>query len=206
MKKVLLRMYKNSPFKVDRLKFYTIKCGTIKPSVFQKLNLWFFNIGFHCVLVYRFGKAARHIYDKNKIIGFIPIIIHLFLRNFVKIIHHVDIHMASEIGPGFFIMHYYSIIIGPVKIGNNFTIHHNVTIGERIANLDHGVPEIGDNVWIGPNSVISGAIKIGNGSTISAGCVISKDIPNHCLVAGNPGRIINNNYDNSAILTFNFAG
>ncbi len=191
-----------SLFKIDKMKYYTIKYGTLKPSIKQLLRLWLNNFGFHCVIVYRFGRATRKLYNKNKLIGIIPVIIHFFLNTMIKLIHHVDIHKDADIGPGFYIVHHYTIIIGDGKIGANFTIHHNLTIGERVANLDHSVAEIGDNVWIGPNVVISGGIKIGSNSTISAGSIISKDIPERCLVGGNPGRVIMNDYDNSPIMGF----
>mgnify|MGYP003810203149 CR=1 FL=1 len=99
-------------------------------------------------------------------------------------------------------MHCSNIYIGPVKIGSNCTIHHNITIGQKVARRDNSVPEIGDHVWIGTGAIITGAIKIGNYATLSAGCVLSKDVPEKCLVAGNPARVIDNNYDNSTFLSF----
>ena len=43
------------------------------------------------------------------------------------------------------------------------------------------------------NSVVFGNIKIGNNVTIGAGSVVTKDIPDNCVVAGNPARIIKRN-------------
>ncbi|WP_394751197.1 sugar O-acetyltransferase [Spongiimicrobium salis] len=45
---------------------------------------------------------------------------------------------------------------------------------------------IGDNVWIGGNTVICPGITIGNNVTIGAGSVVTKDIPDHVLAFGNP--------------------
>lgn len=64
------------------------------------------------------------------------------------------------------------------------------------------MPQIGDNVWIGPGAVITGAITVGDGATISAGTVLSKDVPAACLVAGNPGRVVARDYDNSGMINF----
>jgi serine O-acetyltransferase len=50
--------------------------------------------------------------------------------------------------------------------------------------------EIGDNVYIGPNSNIVGAIHIGSNSVIGAGAVIVKDIENYAVVVGTPGKVI----------------
>lgn len=49
---------------------------------------------------------------------------------------------------------------------------------------------IGDNVWIGGNSVVLPGITIGNNVTIGAGSVVTKDIPDNMLAFGNPCKII----------------
>jgi acetyltransferase-like isoleucine patch superfamily enzyme len=48
---------------------------------------------------------------------------------------------------------------------------------------------IGDGTWIGENSCIIG-VTIGKGCVIGANSVVLKDIPDFCVVAGNPARII----------------
>ena len=49
---------------------------------------------------------------------------------------------------------------------------------------------IGDNVWIGGNTVVLPGITIGNNVTIGAGSVVTKDIPDNMLAFGNPCKII----------------
>jgi len=49
---------------------------------------------------------------------------------------------------------------------------------------------IGDNVWIGANSIILPGVKIGNGSIIAAGSVVFKDIPAMVIAGGNPASIL----------------
>ncbi|MDR2918271.1 MAG: sugar O-acetyltransferase [Tannerella sp.] len=51
---------------------------------------------------------------------------------------------------------------------------------------------IGDNVWIGGNSVILPGVSIGNNVTIGAGSVVTKSIPDNSLAVGNPCRVIRN--------------
>lgn len=48
---------------------------------------------------------------------------------------------------------------------------------------------IGDNVWIGGNSVIFPGVTIGNNVTVGAGSVVTKDIPDNVLAYGNPCEI-----------------
>jgi maltose O-acetyltransferase len=49
---------------------------------------------------------------------------------------------------------------------------------------------IGDNVWIGGNTIVLPGITIGNNVTIGAGSVVTKDIPDNLLAFGNPCKII----------------
>lgn len=73
------------------------------------------------------------------------------------------------------------------KIGKNCIIYHQVTIG---AKEDKYAPIIGDNVTIYPHAIIIGGIKIGNNAVIGAGAVVTKDVLENAVVAGNPAKII----------------
>lgn len=49
---------------------------------------------------------------------------------------------------------------------------------------------IGDDVWIGARVIILPGVTVGSGSILGAGAVISRDVPAHAIVVGNPGRIV----------------
>lgn len=49
---------------------------------------------------------------------------------------------------------------------------------------------IGNDVWVGANSVILKGRRIGDGAIIGAGAVVTKDVPSYAIVAGNPAKII----------------
>ncbi len=49
---------------------------------------------------------------------------------------------------------------------------------------------IGDNVWIGANATILKGVHIGSGSIIGTGAVVTKDVPERTIVAGNPAVIV----------------
>ena len=55
---------------------------------------------------------------------------------------------------------------------------------------ESGMTIIGDNVFIGMNSIILMGAKIGNNVIIGAGSVVSGNIPDNVVVAGNPAKII----------------
>lgn len=50
--------------------------------------------------------------------------------------------------------------------------------------------EIGNDVWIGLGATILNGVTIGNGVTVAAGSVVTKDVPDYCVVAGIPAKIV----------------
>lgn len=49
---------------------------------------------------------------------------------------------------------------------------------------------IGDNVWIGANSILVSGVKINDGAIVAAGSVVTKEVPANAIVAGSPAKII----------------
>lgn len=111
-------------------------------------------------------------------------------RLFLKPVMTVEI-TGGEIGEGFRVDHNYCVI-RPHTAGKNLTVRNGVTIGKGKALDESGLiqPVLGDNVDIYANAVIFGGIKIGNNVKIGAGTVVNKDVPDNCIVVGNPMRII----------------
>lgn len=107
-----------------------------------------------------------------------------------------------------------------ISIGDNFyanfdcimldvckiIIGHNVLLGPRVciyaaehpvdpqvrnSGLELGKPvTIGDNVWIGGNTVLNPGISIGNNVVIGSGSVLTRDIPHDTVAAGVPCKVI----------------
>lgn len=107
-----------------------------------------------------------------------------------------------------------------IRVGRNFTANFNVTIldiapvtigddvmigpGTCIITVNHplsprgrrnhlGVAKpvtIGNDVWIGANCTILPGVTIGNNVVVAAGAVVTKDIPDNCVVAGVPAKKI----------------
>jgi serine O-acetyltransferase len=103
----------------------------------------------------------------------------------------IAISPSTEIGSGFYIGHYGSIVVNPQsRIGKNCNISHDVTIGQANRGRNKGSPTIGDNVYIGPGARIVGAVKVGNNVAIGANCVVTKDVPDNAVVVGIPGKVI----------------
>lgn len=49
---------------------------------------------------------------------------------------------------------------------------------------------IGNDVWVGMNSMILGGVSIGNGAVVAAGSIVTKNVPDRVLVGGCPARFI----------------
>lgn len=91
--------------------------------------------------------------------------------------HNVEIHMGAVIGPGFRIGHHIGIIITKyLRVGCNFTVMQNVTIG--IKDDEESEIVIGDNVHIGAHTcIISNNLNIGSNVRIGAQTFLNKDLP-----------------------------
>jgi serine acetyltransferase len=50
--------------------------------------------------------------------------------------------------------------------------------------------EIAAGAWLGIGSVVVGNVRVGEGSVVGAGAVVTTDVPDHCVVVGNPARIV----------------
>jgi len=58
---------------------------------------------------------------------------------------------------------------------------------------------IGNDVWIGFESIIMPGIKIGHGAVIATKSVVTKDVPDFAIVGGNPAKVIRKRFDDEII-------
>lgn len=83
-----------------------------------------------------------------------------------------------------------------ITLGNNVRCGANTVITDSDWHLDDsrvGKPKpvyIGDNVWLGLNTVVLKGVTIGKNSVIGANSVVTSDIPENVIAAGNPCKII----------------
>ncbi|MHB1847078.1 MAG: serine O-acetyltransferase [Deltaproteobacteria bacterium] len=184
-------------FRADRKKYYRIAFGTDRPLLRQRARLWLTNQGFQCVAVYRLGTLARRLKGRRRGAWLICGAAFRALDTLMGLLHHVAVE--AEIGPGFYIGHPSTIYIGKSRIGSNFSVTHNVTIGVGHSEGAKGHPAIGSDVWVGTGSTLFGAIEVGDGTTVASGTVLSQSVPPRSFVGGNPGRVIRCGYDNRAL-------
>lgn len=165
---------------------------TIQKDFYRESGKWLstFQILKKCLnpnlhFIYLFRKCQKH---KNSIFS---IFWRMLLRR-AQIKYGIQIYPETQIGEGLYLGHWGMLVINPkVRIGKNCNIAQGVSIAQSNRGKTKGAPTIGDEVWIGPNSVIVGNITIGNNVLIAPNSLVSEDIPDNSLVTGNPCRIFN---------------
>lgn len=73
-----------------------------------------------------------------------------------------------------------------------YLLAHDASTKRLINYTKVGSINIEDDVFIGARALIMPGITIGRGSIIAAGSVVTKSVPNGCIVAGNPAKVIGN--------------
>ncbi len=104
----------------------------------------------------------------------------------------------SDLGKRTFISVASKVVIGrKVLIAPNvhITDHNHQYQNPNIPVINQGITaplpvEIGDGTWIGINAVILPGIKIGKNCVIGANSVVTNSVPNFCVAAGNPAKVI----------------
>ena len=89
---------------------------------------------------------------------------------------------------------------GDIKVGDFCTIsagvhiysHDNVkqTLSSGKIAIERSPVSIGNNVYIGPNAIITKGISIGNCCVIGAGAFVNKNVPENSIVTGQPGKVV----------------
>lgn len=112
-------------------------------------------------------------------------------------IHEITIGSFCSIAKNVQIFEYNHFINKP----STYYVNQNL-LGTSVINdvTSSGPIDIGNDVWIGTNSIILSGVKIGDGAIIAAGSVVTKDVPDFAIVAGNPSRIIKYRFEKTTIL------
>lgn len=155
-------------------------------SIFTKIEVVLYP-GLYAIAIHRYISHPLH-YIR---IPFIPRLISQIMRFFTGI----EIHPGAKIGRGFFIDHGMGVVIGgTAEIGKNCTIFHGVTLGGTGKHTGKRHPTIGDNVFIGAQSILLGPINVGSNVKIGAdSTIINKDVPSNCTVVGTPAKVVRMN-------------
>lgn len=88
----------------------------------------------------------------------------------------------------------------PITIGDRamlgpgvhiYTACHPLDSAERSSGVEYGKPvTIGSDVWLGGRAVVNPGVTIGNRVVVASGAVVASDVPDDCVAAGVPARIV----------------
>lgn len=106
-----------------------------------------------------------------------------------------------EAGNNFYINHNCVMLdCAKIKFGDNvliapncgfYTAGHPLDVEKRNKWIEYAYPiYVGNNVWIGANTIVLPNVKIGDNVVIGAGSVVTKNIPSNTLAYGSPCRVI----------------
>ena len=172
--------------------------------------------------VFEEQKKCRQILQKLNFIdhsdfaGISEIVKELFGKSegaFVNPPFYCDYGSHIEVGKNFFANYNCTLLdVAKIKIGDNcqmapnvaiYTAGHPIHPVSRNSAYEYGKEvTIGDNVWLGGNTVVCPGVHIGSNVVIGAGSVVTKDIPDWSIAAGNPCKVIRSITENDKRLLF----
>jgi acetyltransferase-like isoleucine patch superfamily enzyme len=110
---------------------------------------------------------------------------------------HTNFGRYIRIGKNVFINHACSFLdMGGITIGDNVLIGPKVNLVSENHPIDPSLRKsligkpivIKNNAWIGASATILPGITIGENSIVAAGAIVTKDVPDNTIVAGNPAK------------------
>ncbi len=120
---------------------------------------------------------------------------HITVKHNADISPHIRIGDHSELGTRCMVHSNvtlgHDVLMGPdVKIFSRNHVYRSTDIPIRNQGKQQETTSIGNDVWIGANVIILPGVRIGDHVVIGAGAVVTKDIPDYAIVAGNPAGIV----------------
>jgi serine O-acetyltransferase len=145
--------------------------------------------GFRAVAVHRFGVWRRGLHPRLLRAPFS--VIYNSLYRYVRNHYGIELPPTTQVGRRLEIGHQGGIVIHPrATIGNDCIIRQNVTLGAAsVETVQHG-PTLMDRVEVGCGAVIMGNIVIGNDVRIGPNSVVTMNIPAGSTLVGSPPRIV----------------
>ena len=122
----------------------------------------------------------------------------LRIGNGVTVGRHCLIEVAGDIGDDVLMAANVGIIgrrdhridqLGTPVSRSEWVGHRAVTAADQVW--------IGRDVWIGYGAVIVSGVRIGDGAVVAAGSVVSRDVPDFAIVAGNPASVVGERFAES---------
>jgi putative colanic acid biosynthesis acetyltransferase WcaB len=135
---------------------------------------------------FRITQWAMGPTDRPRMISWPLIALYRLLTEFIL---GLELRPKTQVGPGLSIHHGFGLVVNDhAVIGSDVKLRNGVTIGHK--KPGDGAPVLEDRVEVGAGALIIGNITIGHDAVIGAGSVVTKPVPAHGVVVGNPARLI----------------
>ncbi len=185
-----IKSYIKEYIKEDIFRYFSEEEKSKKISKLKILRLVLSKEELWAIISYRVGRWII-LNIKNKWIRRLLLFFWSINNRIIRVLsYNIEIYLSADIGKGLY-LHYGPIWIGPTKIGEycNFSMMNVIGYGGR--DERYGLPVIGNRVFFGPGVIATGKITIGNNVAVGANAVVNKDLPDNCMAAGVPAKIIN---------------
>jgi serine O-acetyltransferase len=175
------------------------RCLNDQPyTAWQLLGALRRELGLKALLVYRFGRLLRlarsHVLLWPLLVLGWPL--YAVAQFLIRRAYGIHLALSADIGPGCLVRHFGGIEVINCTLGARCSVGQLTRVG-RAGELQG--PRIGNGVWVGAHAQVWGPVQIHDGATIAPGARVSRSVPAHGLVVGDPGRVVAG-YDNSPIL------
>lgn len=143
-------------------------------------------------IVVNYLRCLRHCEyhcNKTSLLHKVAYCYYAFRMNRIGAKNHISIPI-NKTGYGLRIMHIAGgggILLNVNKVGNYCGFNSGVLLGD---NGENALPTVGDYVAFAPGSKAFGAVTIGNNVFVAPNAVVTKDVPDNCIVGGVPAKII----------------
>lgn len=182
--------------RADLAHSYLLETGQRRPPLLKRMRVALDSPAIQGIVVYRFGSFV-HTCRMPRICRRVLGVVHFFLDKITIAMWGVHIDARARIAGGLYIGHTGGVYVGPVTMGPDCCVAHNVTIGLRTDRRTPGVPELGARVWVGAGAVVFGKITIGDGASIAPLTLVGRNVAPRTLVCGNPMQVLSRDYDNT---------
>ena len=161
-----------------------------KATLTRILKLGLFARTFRPILTLRFCQWCA---TRSRLLGIFARLLHRWMQNAAG----MDFPATLHLGPGLLIVHGWGLVVNKdCHIGSNVTLFNGVVLGRKdtisASERQTAYPIVENDAWIGPHAIVLG-VRVGEGAIVGPGSVVTKDVPPHCVVVGNPARILRRN-------------
>ncbi len=149
------------------------------PYPWSLIESLLFDNGFQAVVLYRMASACKR--WRLPFLGPAIARLSVFLTG-------VDISSSAVIGPGLRISHGVGIVVGGnARIGPGAVLLHQVTLGSPSERRVGEMPVLGANVFVSAGAKLIGRIEIGDDVVIGPNAVVTVDVPGNSKVFAGTG-------------------